>query len=75
MSVTFGDNSHQLECDLCSRKPEYYFGDWQEAWKTAKADGWRAWKDGDDWCHACPDCVTHRTDGSSRQGRQWGDDG
>lgn len=62
MSVKFGDNSHELTCDFCNRRPEFYFGDWKMAWATAKADGWRTQKEEDGtWVHTCPDCAEDKT--------------
>lgn len=58
MSIKAKDNSLEIQCDSCGRKPEFYFGDWQAAWSRAKADGWRASKDETGaWCHTCPTCA------------------
>ncbi len=55
------DNSFEYSCDSCNRKPEIYFGDFHSAMKEAKADGWRAYKEGSTWCHRCPECTKERT--------------
>jgi hypothetical protein len=48
-----------FECDNCGE--EYAAaGEWKDVWESAKEDGWRAFKDGDDWQHKCPGCLNRR---------------
>ncbi|MDD4891978.1 MAG: hypothetical protein PHU85_18820 [Phycisphaerae bacterium] len=49
----------EITCDFCLRAPEWYPGEFRQAWDRAKADGWRARKDADSdaWVHSCPDCT------------------
>jgi predicted RNA-binding Zn-ribbon protein involved in translation (DUF1610 family) len=43
-------------CDHCGEELEIA-GDFQDAWQSAKDDGWRCFKNRDDeWEHRCPDC-------------------
>jgi len=62
MSIaTQKDNTIYFECDECNRRPEIYFGDFQEAWAAAKKDGWRCYKDDTGaWCHKCPHCTEEK---------------
>jgi hypothetical protein len=47
-----------FQCDECNRPPETYLGDFMKALGSAKADGWRCFKDSTGtWCHKCPDCA------------------
>lgn len=44
-------------CDSCDDCFEGVTNDFKTEWATAKAQGWRAFKNNDDqWEHACPDC-------------------
>jgi len=52
-----------IECDCCEASDEFEGDDFNEAFDEAKAEGWRAFKDGDDWMHKCPDCVGLDLDG------------
>jgi len=43
-------------CDKCTETYDAETGIFAEAWQDAKRQGWRAFKEGDVWCHSCPDC-------------------
>lgn len=45
------------ECDSCDATFEWDDpDDFQGGWNSAKRDGWRAKKIGDEWVHGCPRC-------------------
>lgn len=44
-------------CDECPETYEATTENFNEAWQEVKAHGWRSFKIGTEWCHACPDCV------------------
>ena len=50
-----GDECMQMSCDECGTVNEFY-GSWQDCIKEAKSNGWRIYKDGDDWVHICDEC-------------------
>lgn len=45
-------------CDTCPEVSETG-DDFHELLAEAKAEGWRVFKVGDEWCHACPDCASN----------------
>jgi ribosomal protein L37AE/L43A len=45
-----------FSCDKCAEIYEPTTGIFGPAWQEAKTEGWRAFKQGDVWCHSCPDC-------------------
>lgn len=54
-----------IECDSCDSVMEGERGDeFAVVWARAKEDGWQARKFGNDWVHACPNCL-------AGQGRLW----
>lgn len=61
MTVQKTGNHVGFSCDSC---PETFeddeAGEFGEAWAAAKAQGWRAAKEGGDWNHYCPDCNRRR---------------
>ena len=58
MSTDKVGNVNVWHCDSCA---EHYEGepgeDFAASWAAAKEDGWRAWRVGKEWCHACPACA------------------
>ena len=77
MSIEYHPDDETLEitCDSCDRRPEYHKGaTFKAALAKAKMDGWRVFKDPTGvWCHKCPVCMAvergpvdtrrrHRTD-------------
>jgi hypothetical protein len=44
-------------CDECPDVFETDTEDFSPAWASAKQAGWRSFKIGTEWCHACPACV------------------
>jgi len=58
MSMHRADDGWEIECDFCNRRWEFYPGNWHEAYRAAKLDGWRATKDTPgELCHRCLDCA------------------
>lgn len=49
-----------FHCDSCPDSFESESSDFNTALADAKADGWRAYLVGNDWCHACPACREDR---------------
>ena len=46
-----------IECDSCDVVFEGDPGEeWGEVWPSAKREGWRTKKIGDEWVHGCPKC-------------------
>lgn len=58
MSITRDHGEIVLECDKCSETIETGEEDFNAAWNEAKTQGWRAYKEDDEWCHSCPACVS-----------------
>lgn len=46
-----------LRCDECPETHDTEHSEFSEAWADAKTAGWRSFKVGTEWCHACPSCV------------------
>ncbi len=45
-------------CDVCGQVEEAEPGhDFQSGWAILRRDGWRAFKQGEEWCHRCPKCA------------------
>ena len=42
-------------CDKCDVYSDD-FDDFSEAMSSIKANGWKITKEGDEWCHYCPEC-------------------
>jgi hypothetical protein len=47
-------------CDFCSDEDASDTDDFTEAWGMWKDDGWRAFKEGGEWQHKCPNCIEDR---------------
>lgn len=64
---------YTLQCDNCGDEPDEDFDTFQEAVtykkETAKAEGWRSVKDGnDEWWDLCPSCATPENMRKIREG-------
>ena len=56
MTVHYPHGKIALSCDGCPETYEATATEFREALDEAKAEGWRAYKVGNDWEHLCPDC-------------------
>jgi predicted RNA-binding Zn-ribbon protein involved in translation (DUF1610 family) len=61
MTTHRDDDCIVFECDTCGDEYEAD-GDegFMEAWDNAKSSGWRAYQEGGEWMHKCPECMTRR---------------
>ena len=57
MTIIFNRDFKEAECNGCEMTLDLdEYDDFYEAVEALKEDGWRIFKDGDDWVHYCPDC-------------------
>ena len=51
-------------CDTCDAERIFEangeYVDFREMNAELKESGWRTYKDNDDWCHKCPECLQNR---------------
>ena len=58
MSIERHGSGYEIMCDFCNRKPEFYEGDFTNAWRLARKDGWRCSQEANGtWVHRCPQCA------------------
>jgi len=53
------DNTYmemEVTCDPCGFE-DIFHGEYLECTDMMKAEGWKIFKDDDQWCHKCPTCV------------------
>lgn len=50
------DKQYTVKCDKCGKVASSPAPDWATFWAARKAEGWRAYKDGDNWMHECGAC-------------------
>lgn len=49
-------------CDECPEYLDTEQEDFARAWAFARSQGWRSFKVGTEWAHACPPCVAEFAD-------------
>jgi hypothetical protein len=58
MSIERNGSDIHFVCDVCDAfSQDFEASDFTSSWNGLKIEGWRAFKEDNEWQHRCPKCV------------------